>query len=40
MAERAGFRLEGELHNYEIGVNGALRDTLIFGLLPSDLVSA
>ncbi len=34
VAERAGFLLEGELHNNEIGTDGTVRDTLIFALTP------
>jgi RimJ/RimL family protein N-acetyltransferase len=32
VAQRAGFRLEGELHNNEVGTDGSARDTLIFAL--------
>jgi RimJ/RimL family protein N-acetyltransferase len=32
VAERAGFELEGRLHNNEIGNDGRPRDTLIFAL--------
>ena len=34
VAQRAGFRLEGELHNNEVGTDGSARDTLIFALTP------
>ena len=34
VAERAGFLLEGELHNNEVGTDGGPRDTLIFALTP------
>jgi RimJ/RimL family protein N-acetyltransferase len=34
VAQRAGFRLEGELHNNEVGTDGSARDTLIFALIP------
>src|SRR5829696_8736347 len=32
VAERAGFRLEGELRNNEVGTDGVSRDTLIYAL--------
>jgi RimJ/RimL family protein N-acetyltransferase len=32
VAERAGFHLEGELHNNEVGTDGELRNTLIYAL--------
>jgi RimJ/RimL family protein N-acetyltransferase len=34
VAQRAGFRLEGELQNNEVGNDGSARDTLIFALTP------
>ena len=34
VAERAGFRLEGELHNNEVGTDGEPRNTLIYALTP------
>jgi RimJ/RimL family protein N-acetyltransferase len=34
VAERAGFLLEGELHNNEVGTDGSARYTLIFALTP------
>jgi RimJ/RimL family protein N-acetyltransferase len=34
VAERAGFLLEGELHNNEVGTDGSARGTLIFALTP------
>ncbi len=34
VAERAGFRLEGELHNNEVGTDGVPRDTLIYAMTP------
>ncbi|BAS26528.1 GNAT family N-acetyltransferase [Limnochorda pilosa] len=34
VAERAGFRLEGHLHNDTVDPSGWVRDTLIYGLLP------
>ena len=33
VAERAGFALEGTLHNNEVGSDGTLRDTLIYARL-------
>ncbi len=34
VAERAGYLLEGELRNNEVGNDGSARDTLIFALTP------
>lgn len=34
VAERAGFRLEGGLRNFERSPGGGLRNTLIFAMLP------
>ena len=34
VAQRAGFLLEGELRNNEVGTDGSARDTLIFALTP------
>src|SRR5829696_8246593 len=34
VAQRAGFRLEGELQNNEVGTDGSAKDTLIFALTP------
>jgi RimJ/RimL family protein N-acetyltransferase len=34
VAERAGFLLEGELRNNEVGYDGSARDILIFALTP------
>src|ERR687898_3410706 len=34
VAQCAGFRLEGELHNNEVGTDGSARDTLIFAPTP------
>jgi hypothetical protein len=34
VAERAGFLLEGELRNNEVGTDGEPSDTLIFALTP------
>lgn len=39
-AEKAGLRLEGTLRSNERGVDGALRDTLLFGGLASEWGSA
>lgn len=36
VAERAGFRLEGELRNNEIGTDGAPRNTLIYAVIPEE----
>jgi len=36
VAERAGYRLEAELRNAEIALQGGLRNTLIFALIPAD----
>ena len=36
VAERAGFRLEGELRNDALGTDGTLRNTLVFSAIPSD----
>lgn len=36
VAERAGFRLEGELRNAERATDGTLRNTLVFSLVPED----
>ena len=36
VAERAGFRLEGELRNDGAGPDGRPRNTLIFALIPAD----
>jgi RimJ/RimL family protein N-acetyltransferase len=34
VAQRAGFLLEGELSNNEVGSDGTIRDTLIFAMTP------
>ena len=34
VAERAGFRLEGELRNDDRGTDGTLRNTLVFSAIP------
>ena len=36
VAERAGFRLEGELRNNEVATDTGLRDTLIYAMIPED----
>ena len=36
VAERAGFFLEGELRNAEVGPGGELRDTLVFSMVPEE----
>ena len=36
VAERAGFRLEGELRNDDVGTGGNPRNTLVFSLIPAD----
>ncbi|QIN82281.1 GNAT family N-acetyltransferase [Rubrobacter tropicus] len=36
VAERAGFRLEGELRNESVGTDGSIRNTLVFSLTPND----
>lgn len=36
VAERAGFRLEGELRNDQRATDGSLRNTLVFALTPED----
>ena len=36
VAERAGFRLEGELRNNETGTDGVPRDTLIYAITQED----
>ena len=36
VARRAGFLLEGELRNNEVGTDGEPRDTLIFAMTPAD----
>jgi RimJ/RimL family protein N-acetyltransferase len=34
VAERAGFLLEGELHNNEVGTDGKLTNTLVYAITP------
>jgi RimJ/RimL family protein N-acetyltransferase len=36
VAERAGFRLEGELRNAEVSVDGEPRDMLVYAMLPEE----
>jgi RimJ/RimL family protein N-acetyltransferase len=36
VAERAGFRLEGELRNNELDTSGHLRDTLVYAMIPEE----
>lgn len=36
VAERAGFRLEGELRNDAVGPDGVPRNTLVFSTIPAD----
>ncbi len=36
VAERCGYRLEGELRNHERSPGGSLRNTLVFALTPED----
>ena len=36
VAERAGFRLEGELRNNELDTGGHLRDTLVYAMIPDE----
>jgi RimJ/RimL family protein N-acetyltransferase len=36
VAERAGFRLEGELRNAEIGTDGTPRNVLVYGMMPEE----
>lgn len=36
VAERAGFRLEGELRNAELGADGEPRNTLVFSMIPEE----
>jgi RimJ/RimL family protein N-acetyltransferase len=36
VAERAGFRLEGEIRNAELGADGSLRNTLVFSMLSEE----
>ncbi|WP_124727805.1 GNAT family N-acetyltransferase [Staphylospora marina] len=36
VAERLGYRLEGILRNHEVDVDGTLRDTCIYSMIPED----
>ena len=36
VAERAGFRLEGELRNNEVDARGAPRNTLVYAMIPEE----
>ena len=36
VAERCGFRLEGELRNAELGADGEPRNTLVFSMIPEE----
>ncbi len=36
VAERAGFRLEGELRNNELDTSGHLRDTRVYAMIPEE----
>jgi RimJ/RimL family protein N-acetyltransferase len=36
VAERAGYRLEGELRNAEVGAGGGPRNVLVFSVIPGD----
>jgi len=36
VAERAGYRLEGELRNAEVGVDGQPRNVLVFSMIPEE----
>jgi hypothetical protein len=36
VAERAGFKLEGDLRNNEVGTDRAPRDTLIYAMIPEE----
>jgi RimJ/RimL family protein N-acetyltransferase len=36
VAERVGFRFEGELRNAELGVDGEPRNTLVFSMIPEE----
>lgn len=36
VAERAGFRLEGELRNNELDTGGTLRNTLVYAMIPDE----
>ena len=36
VAERVGFRLEGELRNADFGSDGEPRNTLVFSMIPEE----
>ena len=40
VAERAGYRLEGELRNAEVGADGEPRNVLVFSMIPGEHVAA
>src|SRR5215210_2207689 len=40
VAERAGYRLEGELRNAEVGADGRLRNVLVFSMTPEEHAAA
>ena len=40
VAERAGFRLEGELRNAEVDARGKPRNTLVFSMIPEEYVAS
>ena len=40
VAERAGFRLEGELRNNELDTSGHLRNTLVYAMIPEEYEAA
>ena len=40
VAERAGFRLEGELRNNELDTGGHPRDTLVYSMIPEEYEAA
>ncbi|MDP9475516.1 MAG: GNAT family N-acetyltransferase [Actinomycetota bacterium] len=40
VAERAGFRLEGELRNAEVGTDGEPRNVLVFSMIPEEYEAA
>jgi RimJ/RimL family protein N-acetyltransferase len=40
VAERAGYRLEGELRNAEVGADGEIRNVLVFSMLPEEQAAA
>jgi len=40
VAERAGYRLEGELRNAEVGAEGEPRNVLVFSMIPEEHAAA